>query len=98
MSKSPCDESSLKVLRASCTGQPREMVNLFIAPIRNMLRAQRIAKTFDRLRQRCGVSGGLTTKPQIIKICLGPKVMFNTALLKSYNEDLNTSRILLDTL
>ena len=36
MHESPYDERRLEVLRASCIGQPREMVNLFFAPMRNM--------------------------------------------------------------
>ena len=32
----------------------------------------------------------MTTETQIIDIRLGPRVGFNTALLKSCNEDLNT--------
>ena len=74
-------------------GQPREMVNLFIAPMRSMSTAQRIEKALDRLRQRYGVCGGLTTEPQIIDICLGLSVAFNTASLKSYNKDLNTLQV-----
>ena len=93
MSESPCDERRLEVLRAFCVGQPREMVNLFIAPMRSMSRAQEIEKALDRLRQRYGVSGGLTIEPQIIDIHLGPRVVFNTASLKSYNEDLNTLKV-----
>ena len=54
--------------------------------------AQQIEKALDCLRQRYGVSVGLTTEPQIIDIRLGPRVVFNTASLKSYNEDLNTLR------
>ena len=93
MSESPCDKRRLEVLRASCKGQPREMVNLFIAPTRCMWTAQQIEKALDRLRQRYGVSGSLTTKPQIIDIRFGPRVVFNTASLKSYNEDLNTTKV-----
>ena len=51
MSESPCDERRLKVLRASCIGQPREMIILSIAPMRSMSTAQRIEKSLDRLRQ-----------------------------------------------
>ena len=57
MSESPCDERKLEVLRASCSGQPREMVNLFLGPMKNMSTSQRIEKAIDRLRQRYGVSG-----------------------------------------
>ena len=35
MHESPYDERRLEVLKASCIGQPREMVNLFFAPMRN---------------------------------------------------------------
>ena len=57
MSESPCDECRLEVLRASCIGQPREMVNLFMAPMRSMPAVQQIEKALDRLKQRYGVSG-----------------------------------------
>ena len=57
MSESPCDKRRLEVLRASCIGQPREMVNLFTAPMRSMSTVQQIEKALDRLRQRYGVSG-----------------------------------------
>ena len=57
-SESPCDERKLEVLRASCSGQPREMVNLFLGPMKNMSTSQRIEKAIDRLRQRYGLSGG----------------------------------------
>ena len=90
MSEIPCDECRFEVLRASCISQPREMVNLFVALMGSMSTAQRIEKALSRLRQRYGVSGGLTTEPQIVDIRLGPRAMFNTASLKSYNEDLNT--------
>ena len=69
------------------------MVNLFIAPMRSMSTAQRIEKALDCLRQRYGVSGGLTTEPQIVDIGPGPRVVLNTASLKSYNEDLNTLKV-----
>ena len=93
MSKSPCDKRKLEVLRASCSGQPCEMINLFLAPTKNMSTSQRIEKAIDRLRQRYGVSGGLTTEPQIIAIRNGPKVIFNATSLKSFNEDLNTLEV-----
>ena len=64
MDESPYDERRLEVLRASCTGQPREMVNLFCVPLKNMDTSTRIEKALERLRQRYGVSGGLTTEPK----------------------------------
>ena len=48
-SESPCDERRLEVLRASCTVQPREIINLFIVPVRSMSTAQQIEKALDRL-------------------------------------------------
>ena len=42
MHESPYDERRLEVLRASCIGQPREMVDLFFAPMRNMSTSRRI--------------------------------------------------------
>ena len=93
MHKSPCDERRLEVLRASCTGQPREMVNLFFAPMRNMSFSRRIERALDRLRQRCGVSGGLTSEPKIAKICTKPRVAISVASLKAFNEDLNTLEV-----
>ena len=87
MSESTCDERKLEALKASCSGQPREMVNLFLAPMKNMSTSQRIEKAIDRLHQRYGVFGGLTTKPQIIAIRNDPKVISNSVSLKSFNED-----------
>ena len=45
------------------------------------------------MRQRYGVSGCLTAEPQIIASRLGPRVVFNTSSLKSYNEDLNALEV-----
>ena len=58
-----------------------------------MSTVQRIKKALDCLRQRYGVSGGLTTEPQVIDIHLGPRVVFKTASLKYYDENLNTSEV-----
>ena len=44
MNESPYDERKLEVLRVACVGQPREMVNLFCAPMKSMTTAQRIEK------------------------------------------------------
>ena len=52
MNESPYEERRLEVLRASCVGQLRKMVNLFCAPLKNMTTTQRIEKALDRLRQR----------------------------------------------
>ena len=90
MNQSPYDERKLEVLRAACVGQPREMVNLFCAPLKSMTTAQRIEKALDRLRQRYGVSSGLTSEPKVIAIGQGAKVNFTASSLKMYNEDLNT--------
>ena len=89
MSESPCHERRLEVFRASCKGQPREMANLFIAPMRSTSTAQQIEKALDRLCQRYGVSGGFTSKPKVRAIRYGPKVAFTSNSLKFLNEDLN---------
>ena len=44
MNESPYDERRMEVLRASCVGQPREMVNLFSAPMGSLTTSQRIEK------------------------------------------------------
>ena len=59
MAESPHEERRLEVLRASCVGQPRETVNLFFAPLKNMTASQRIERPLDRLRQRYGFLVGL---------------------------------------
>ena len=93
MDESHCNERRLEVVRASCVDQPREIVNLFLAPMKNMSTSQRIEKALDRLRQRYGVFNGLTAEPKIIAIRNGPKVTFNVALLKAFNDDLNTLEV-----
>ena len=90
MDDTPFEERKLKVLRAYCVGQPREMVNLFCAPMKSMTTALRIAKALDRLKQRYGVSEGLTSEPKVKAIRNGAKVAFNSSSLKTFNEDLNT--------
>ena len=93
MDESPNDERRLEVLRTSCIGQPREMINLFCAPMRGMTTAQRIEKAWSRSRQRYGVTGGLTSEPTVIAIRHGPKVSHTSASLKLFNEDLNTIEV-----
>ena len=93
MSESPFEERRLEVLRASCVGQPREMVNLFCVPMKNMSTSRRIEKALDRLRQRYGVSGGLTSEPKVMAVRNGPKVSFTSTSLKLFNEDLNTLEV-----
>ena len=67
-------------------GQPREMINLFCAPMKSMTISLRIEKALDRLRQRYGVSGGLTSKPIVKAIRNGAKVAFTSSSLKMFNE------------
>ena len=93
MEESSYDDRKLEVLRASCVGQPREMVNLFCALMKNMSTNQRIEKAIDRLRQRYGVSGGLTSEPKVVAVRKGPKVAFNSTSLKLFNENLNTLEV-----
>ena len=93
MEESRYDDRKLEVLRASCVGQPREMVNLFCALMKNMSYNQRIEKAIDCLRQRYRVSGGLTSQPKVVAVRKGPKVAFNLTSLKLFNEDLNTLEV-----
>ena len=93
MNESPFEEGRLEVLRASCVGQPREMVNLFCVPMKSMSTSRRIEKALDRLRQRYGVSGGLTSEPKVVAVRIGPKVSFTSTSLKLFNEDLNTLEV-----
>ena len=89
MDESPYPERRFEVLRASCVGQPREMVNLFFAPMKAMTTSQRIEKALARLKERYGVPAGLTSEPKVREIRHGPSISFNTASLKSFNEELN---------
>ena len=91
--ESPYDECRLEVLRASCIGQPGETVNLIFAPMRTMSTFKRIERVLDRLRQRYGVSGELTSESQIAKIRTGSRVALSVASLKAFNEDLNTLEV-----
>ena len=89
MDESPYPERRFEVLRASCVGQPREMVNLFFAPMKAMTTSQRIEKALARLKERYGVPAGLTSEPKVREIRHGPLISFNIASLKSFNEELN---------
>ena len=93
MNESPYAERRLEVLRASCVGQPREMVNVFCAPLKGMTISQRIEKALDRLRQRYGVPGGLVSEPKVRAVRYGPKVAFTSASLGMFGEDLNTLEV-----
>ena len=92
MVESPHEERRLEVLRASCVGQPREMVNLFFALFKSMSTSERIERALDRLRQRYGVSGFLS-EPKVLEIGNGAKVTHTVSSLKSFNEDLNTLEV-----
>ena len=65
MEESLFGERRLEVLRASCVGEPREMVNLFFAPFKNMTTQQRIDRALEHLRQRYGVPSGFVSKPML---------------------------------
>ena len=93
MDESPYPERRFEVLKASCVGQPREMVNLFFAPMKSLSTSQRIEKAPDRLRQRYGVLSGLTSEPKIIEIRNGPKVTLNSTSLKNFNKELYTLEV-----
>ena len=53
-----------------------------------MSTSRRIEKALDRLRQRYGVAGGLTSEPKVTAVHHGPKVSFTSSSLKLFNEDL----------
>ena len=61
--------------------------------MKNMSSFRRIEKALDRLRQRYGVSGGLTSEPKVMAVRNGPKVSFTSTSLKLFNEDLNTLEV-----
>ena len=85
MDQSPYPERRFEVLRASCVGQRREMVNLLFALMKSLSTSPRIEKALDRLRQRYGVPRDLTSEPKIIEIGNGPKITINNTSLKNFN-------------
>ena len=91
--KSPYGERRLKVLRAACVGQPREIVNLFCSSMKSMTTAQRIERDLDQLRQRYGVPSGLTSESKVIAIRHDAKENFTASSLVMYNDDLNTLEV-----
>ena len=93
MSESPFKERRLEILRASWAGQPREMINLFCVSMKNMSTSRRIKKALNRLRQRYGVSEGLTSEPKVIAVHNGSKVSFTFTCLKLFNEDLTALEV-----
>ena len=44
MDDSSCNERQLEVLKALCVDQPREIVNLFLAPMKNISTSQLIER------------------------------------------------------
>ena len=93
MHKSPYVERRLKVLKTSCIGERREMVNLVFAPMRNISSSKRIERALDRLNQRYGLSGGLTSEPKITKIRTGSRVAMSVVSPQGFNEDLKTFEV-----
>ena len=93
MEESPFGKRRLEVLRASCVGEPREMVNLFFAPFKNMTTQQRIDRALERLRQRYRVPSGFVSEPEVAEVRNGPKVTHTVSSLKSFNEDLITLEV-----
>ena len=63
--------------------------------MKSMYSSERIEKALSRLRQRYGVTAGFTSEPKVKAVRYGPKVSFNSASLKMFNEDLNTLEVLL---
>ena len=96
MSESPCSERHLDIFRVACVGQPRELVNLFRAPKKNLSTSERVEKAISRLPERYVVLAGLLTEPEIVRIRTGFKVVHTVASLKAFNEDLNTLKLFSD--
>ena len=93
MEESPFEERRLEVLRASCVGEPRGIVNLFFALFKNMTTQQRFDRALERLRQRYGVPSGFVSEPKVAEVRNGPKVTHTVSSLKSFNEDLITLEV-----
>ena len=93
MEESPFGERRLEVLRASCVGEPREMVDLFFAPFKNTTTQQRIDRALERLRQHYEVPSGFVSEPKVAEVRNGPKVTHTVSSLKSFNEDLITLEV-----
>ena len=93
MTESHREERRLEVLRALCVGQPRETVNLYFAPLKNMTPSQTIERSLDRLRQRYRVSGRFVSEPNVLDIRNGHRVAHAVSSLKAFNEDSNTLEV-----
>ena len=93
MEESPFGERRLEVLRASCVGEPREMVNLFFAPFKNMTTQQRIDRALERLRQRYVVPSGFVSEPKVAEVRNSSEVTHTVSSLKSFYEDLITLEV-----
>ena len=93
MNQCPIIERRLEVLRATCVGQPREMVNLFFGPMRGLSTSERVDKALERLSEKYGVPGSLTAEPAIVDIRNGSRVLHNVVSLKKFREDLNTLEV-----
>ena len=61
--------------------------------MKSMSTSERIEKALSRLRQRYGVTAGFTSEPKVKAVRHDPKVSFNSASLKMFNEDLNTLKV-----
>ena len=89
ISESLSVDRRLKVLCASCVGQPWEMVNLFCASMKSRSTSKQIEKALDRCVKDMAFLGGFTSDPKLRAIRYGPKVSFNSNSLKLFNEDLS---------
>ena len=93
MEESLFGERRLEVLRVFCAGEPREMVNLFFAPFKNLTTQLRIDRALERLRQRYGVPSGFVSVFKVAEVRNSPKVTHTVSSLKSFNEDLITLEV-----
>ena len=93
MEESPHQDRRLEVLRASCVGQPREMINLFFAPFKSMRLSSVLTRALDKLHQRFGVSGGFLSELKVLEIRKCSKITHSITSLKSFNDGLNTLEV-----
>ena len=93
MRESICSERHLEILRASCVGQPRAFMNLVFPSMKILSTSERVEKAIERLREKYGVTGGLITEPEIVKIRAASRVAHIVASLKIFNQDLNSLEV-----
>ena len=77
----------MEVLRASCQGVPREIVNQLNYRMDGITETQRVEKALTRLRERYGATNGFMSEKRILEICQGPKIQsWTVASLKDFKD------------